>query len=162
MRNPVRSETDAFYIAVGCVALIAVALLLGTLVDPLVGVALFAGAVLGAFAWEVATKDPERRRPLQEAAAEALRARSSGRRAGARGREPDAARRRAAGGAAPPRRRRSGDPHRRPDPVLTRPLLRLRRRQRARRGARAALHGARMGAGGGRRRHRQGWRRERR
>jgi GABA permease len=76
MRNPVRSETDAFYIAVGCVALIVAALLLGSLVDPLVGVALFAGALIGAFVWEVATKDPERRRPLQEAASETLRARS--------------------------------------------------------------------------------------
>jgi hypothetical protein len=75
MRNPVRSETDAFYIAVGCVALIAVSLVLGSLVDPLVGVALLVGAVAGAFVWEVSTKDPERRRPLQEAAYEARRRR---------------------------------------------------------------------------------------
>jgi hypothetical protein len=71
MRNPVRSETDAFYIAVGCAALIAASLALGSLVDPLVGVALFAGAVIGAFVWEVSTKDPERGRPLRQAASEA-------------------------------------------------------------------------------------------
>ena len=80
MRNPVRSETDAFYIAVGCAALITAALLLGAFVDPLVGVALFAGAVVGAFIWEVSTKDPDRRRPLKEAAEESLRPRSAGRR----------------------------------------------------------------------------------
>jgi GABA permease len=71
MRNPVRSETDAFYIAVGCAVLIAVSLALGSLVDPLVGVALLVGAVAGAFFWEVSTKDPDRRRPLQEAVSEA-------------------------------------------------------------------------------------------
>jgi hypothetical protein len=71
MRNPVRSETDAFYIAVGCAALIAVALVLGSFVDPLVGVALLVGAIVGGFVWEVSTKDPDRRRPLQEAASEA-------------------------------------------------------------------------------------------
>jgi hypothetical protein len=71
MRNPVRSETDAFYIAVGCATLIAVSLALGSLVDPLVGVALLVGAVVGGFVWEVSTKDPDRRRPLQEAASEA-------------------------------------------------------------------------------------------
>jgi hypothetical protein len=53
MRNPVRSETDAFYIAVGCATLIAVSLALGSLVDPLVGVALLVGAVVGGFVWEV-------------------------------------------------------------------------------------------------------------
>ena len=73
MRNPVNSETDAFYIAVGCAAVIGAALGLGSLLDPLVGVALVVGAVLGALFWEVATKDPERRRPLQEAASDARR-----------------------------------------------------------------------------------------
>jgi hypothetical protein len=73
MRNPVRSETDAFYIAVGCAVLIVVSLALGSLVDPLVGVALLVGAMAGAFVWEVSTKNPDRRRPLQEAASEALR-----------------------------------------------------------------------------------------
>jgi hypothetical protein len=68
MRNPIRSESDAFYIAVGSSAVIAAAALLGALVDPLVGLALFVGAVIGALVWEVATTDPQRRRPLREAA----------------------------------------------------------------------------------------------
>ena len=71
MRDPVRSEADAFHIAVGCAVLIGAALALGSLVDPLVGVALLAGALVGGFAWAVATKDPDRRRPLREAASEA-------------------------------------------------------------------------------------------
>jgi hypothetical protein len=75
VRNPVRSETDAFHIAVGSAALIAVSLVLGSLVDPLVGLALLAGAVGGALVWEVSTKDPDRRRPLREAASAAPRAR---------------------------------------------------------------------------------------
>ena len=71
MRNPVRSEADAFHIAVGCAVLIAASLAAGSLLGPLVGVALFLGAIVGVLFWEVATKDPDRRRPLREAAAEA-------------------------------------------------------------------------------------------
>jgi len=70
MRDPVRSETDAFYIAAGCAVLTVAAVALGSLLDPLVGVALFVGALIGGFLWEVATKDPDRRRPLREAASE--------------------------------------------------------------------------------------------
>jgi hypothetical protein len=75
MRNPVRSETDAFFIAVGCAALIAASLALGLLVAQLVGVVLLVGAVVGAFVWEVASNDPDRRRPLAEAASEGRRGR---------------------------------------------------------------------------------------
>jgi hypothetical protein len=75
MRNPVRSETDAFFIAVGCAALIAASLALGLLVAPLVGVVLLVGAVVGAFVWAVASNDPDRRRPLAEAASEGRRGR---------------------------------------------------------------------------------------
>jgi hypothetical protein len=71
VRNPVRSETDAFHIAYGTAAVACASVVLGVLVTPLAGVALFAGAVAGAFIWEIATKDPERRRPLREAAAAA-------------------------------------------------------------------------------------------
>ena len=71
MRNPVRSEADAFHIVVGCAGLIAASIALGSLLDPLVGVALFVGAVVGAFFWEVATKDRDRRRPLRAAASQA-------------------------------------------------------------------------------------------
>jgi hypothetical protein len=70
MRNPVRSEADAFHIVAGCVALIAASVAVGSLLDPLVGVALFVGAVAGAVVWEVSTTDPDHRRPLREAAAE--------------------------------------------------------------------------------------------
>jgi hypothetical protein len=77
MRNPVRSETDAFHIAVGCAAIIAASLALGSLVAPLVGVALVVGAVIGALLWELATKDPDRRRPLREAASEAPRSKGT-------------------------------------------------------------------------------------
>ena len=70
MRNPVRSETDAFYLVFGSAALIAGSAALGALVDPLVGIALFVGGLAGAFVWEVSSKDPDRRRPLRDAAAQ--------------------------------------------------------------------------------------------
>jgi GABA permease len=73
MRNPIRNESDAFYIVVGSSALIAGAAVLGAIVDPLVGLALVAGAVIGALLWELATKDPQRRRPLRDAASETRR-----------------------------------------------------------------------------------------
>jgi hypothetical protein len=69
VRNPIRSETDAFYAACGGAGLVGASVALGALTDPPVGVALFAGGVLGALVWEIATKDPDRRRPLREAAA---------------------------------------------------------------------------------------------
>jgi hypothetical protein len=73
MRNPIRSEADAFNVALGSSAVIAGSVILGVLVDPLVGVALLVGAVAGAIVWEVATQDPERRRPLRDAASAAPR-----------------------------------------------------------------------------------------
>jgi GABA permease len=76
VRNPIRSESDAFYIAMGSSALIAAAIALGAIFDPLVGVALLLGAVIGALVWEVATKDPQRRQPFREAAAAARRTRA--------------------------------------------------------------------------------------
>lgn len=80
MRNPVRSETDAFHIAVGSAVVLAAAIALGALVAPIVAVALCVGAVAGAFIWEIATTDPERRRPLREAAAAGRRIAAPGRR----------------------------------------------------------------------------------
>ena len=68
MRNPVRSEADAFHIVFGVTAVIAASVVVGALFVPLVGVALFVGAVAGALFWELRTKDPDRRRPLREAA----------------------------------------------------------------------------------------------
>jgi hypothetical protein len=69
MRHPVRSETDAFHLTIGTAALIGTSAALGALVDPFAGGALFAGGLIGAFVWEVSSKDPDRRRPLREAAA---------------------------------------------------------------------------------------------
>jgi hypothetical protein len=68
MRNPVRSETDAFHIAFGAALLIAASAAIGVLVAAVAGIALFVGAVAGVLVWEFATSDPERRRPLREAA----------------------------------------------------------------------------------------------
>jgi hypothetical protein len=68
MRFPVKSETDAFRIAYGCAFLIGLSLALGALLAPVVGVALFAGGVLGLIAYDLAVEDPDRRQPLREAA----------------------------------------------------------------------------------------------
>jgi membrane protein implicated in regulation of membrane protease activity len=68
VRNPVRSEADAFHIVFGSAAVIAASVVAGALTVPLVGVALFVGAVAGAMFWELRTEDPDRRRPLREAA----------------------------------------------------------------------------------------------
>ncbi len=68
IRNPIRSETDAFHVAFGAALVIAASVVLGVLVAPLVGAGLFAGSIVGVFVWEFATKDPERRLPLREAA----------------------------------------------------------------------------------------------
>ena len=67
MRNPVRSEADAFHIVVGSGAVLVAAVVVGALVSPWVGLALVAGAVAGALVWEIATRDPQRRQPLKEA-----------------------------------------------------------------------------------------------
>src|SRR5688500_18464412 len=81
MRNPIRNETDAFHLAVGGAGLTAASLSVGATIEPVAGAALFVGGLIGAFVWEVASKDPDRRRPLREAAAEGRRAApSAGRR----------------------------------------------------------------------------------
>lgn len=54
MRAPVRSETDAFWVAVGAAAVIGVSLLIGVLATPLAGVVFFAVAfVVAAVAYVV-------------------------------------------------------------------------------------------------------------
>ena len=68
MRNPIRSETDAFYAAWGGAAVVAAAIALGVLVAPLAGVAVLVIALAALLVWEFRTKDPGRRRPLAEAA----------------------------------------------------------------------------------------------
>ncbi|MEY2441254.1 MAG: hypothetical protein QOJ46_680 [bacterium] len=70
MRNPIRSEADAFYLTLGASGLTAAAAALAAFVNPIAGAALVAGGLVGAFVWELSSKDPDRRRPLREAAAE--------------------------------------------------------------------------------------------
>src|SRR5262245_16891023 len=67
MRNPVRSEADAFHIVVGSGVLLVAAAAAAALIGPAVGIALLGGAIAGALVWEVATRDPDRRQPLKEA-----------------------------------------------------------------------------------------------
>lgn len=71
MRLPVRSETDAFRIAVGVALLTAIAVAVGAAAAPLYGVAVFAGGVLGGFLLDVAVKEPPRDWDLRAAAVEA-------------------------------------------------------------------------------------------
>lgn len=80
MRNPVRSEADAFHIVVGSAAVLVASAVLGTLLSPPVGIALVGGAVAGALVWEVATTDPGRRWPLRDAIATGRRNAPRGRR----------------------------------------------------------------------------------
>lgn len=68
MRNPIRSEADAYYGALGSAVLIGASLALGALTAPAAGVALFVAGVLAVVAWDISTRDPNRRRPLREAA----------------------------------------------------------------------------------------------
>lgn len=80
MRNPIRSETDAFHLALGGAGLTGASVALGAFVDPIAGGALFVGGLLGAFIWEISSKDPDRRQPFRDAAAEGRRNASSTRR----------------------------------------------------------------------------------
>ena len=68
MRRPVRSETDAFYLVYALALLIVVAAAIGALIDPWVGVAIFVVGLIGAVIWQFSGRDPDRRRPLREAA----------------------------------------------------------------------------------------------
>ncbi len=70
MRNPIRSETDAFYVAWGGALLVGAAIALGVLVTPLAGVALLVLALGAWLVWEFRTTDPDRRRPMAEAASQ--------------------------------------------------------------------------------------------
>lgn len=73
MRNPIRDETDAFHLAFGGAALTAASVAIGALVNPIAGGTLFVGALIGALVWEFSSQDPDRLRPLREAAAEGRR-----------------------------------------------------------------------------------------
>ncbi len=80
MRNPIRSETDAFYLALGGALLTGGSIAVGAAIDPIAGGALFFGGLIGAGVWELATKDPDRRQPLREAAEAGRAGASEGRR----------------------------------------------------------------------------------
>lgn len=69
MRNPIRGERDAFALAFGAAALIMGSLAAGAVLNPVAGVVVLVGAGAGALVWWLARSDPDRRRPLREAAA---------------------------------------------------------------------------------------------
>ena len=73
MRNPIRSETDAFYLALGGAALTGASVAVGAALNPPAGVTLFVGGVVGAVLWDVASKDPAKPRPVEAAAAQGRR-----------------------------------------------------------------------------------------
>jgi hypothetical protein len=74
MRIPVESEKDAFRWVFGVTAVLLIGVILGAVADPLYGVALVAGAVLGVIAWELGTRDPTAASPLRDVARAAGRA----------------------------------------------------------------------------------------
>jgi GABA permease len=67
MRLPVKSETDAFRIAVALGLLAAASILVGWVTSPAYGVVLFAAGVAGGLTFELAGPDRDRRSALQEA-----------------------------------------------------------------------------------------------
>jgi len=73
VRNPIRGERDAFALAFGAAALIFASIVAGAVLDPVVGIAVLLGGGVGAVVWSLRTSDPDRRRPLREAAAEGRR-----------------------------------------------------------------------------------------
>ena len=73
MRNPIRTETDAFHVTLASAVLICLTLAAGALLGPAAGVAVLFAALIGAFVWELRTKDPDRRQAFREAAAAAAR-----------------------------------------------------------------------------------------
>lgn len=68
MRLPVRSERDAYQITWATVGVVVVAVALGALIHPLVGVAVVVIAVIAAVIWEVRQPNPDRVDALREAA----------------------------------------------------------------------------------------------
>ena len=68
MRTPIRSEKEAFRFAIASAAVIGVAVLVGWLTEPVVGVAAFGVAVLVALIAYLRAPNPDRRPVLSEAA----------------------------------------------------------------------------------------------
>lgn len=69
-RNPIRSETDAFWVAMTGIGLIAVSVLIGWLSTPIAGIAAFVVLALLATVAYLRIPDPAARKPLREAALE--------------------------------------------------------------------------------------------
>ena len=70
MRTPIRSEQEAFRFVFASVAVVAVSLLVGSLTEPLVGVAVFALAVVLAAIAYLRADNPDGRTVLRDAAHE--------------------------------------------------------------------------------------------
>src|SRR4051794_19949287 len=68
MRNPVRSEADAFRLALGTAAVFGAAIVVGVVAGAAYGLVLFGGAVIGALIWELGSNDPDQAHPVREAA----------------------------------------------------------------------------------------------
>ena len=68
MRIPVRSERDAYRIVWATVAVVVVAVAIGLLINPWVGVGLVAVALVAALVWDVRAPNPDRVEGLREAA----------------------------------------------------------------------------------------------
>ena len=68
MLNPISSEAGAFRLAIGSAVTGAASIALGVLTSPLYGLALFASAAGGAFAYFLTARDPDRAKPLGDAA----------------------------------------------------------------------------------------------
>jgi hypothetical protein len=68
MRLPVRSERDAYHLTWATAALVVIAIALGALINPWVGVGVFVLAVLAAVVWDVRAPNPDRVDVLREAA----------------------------------------------------------------------------------------------
>jgi hypothetical protein len=70
MRMPIRSERDAFRVTIAAAVTIGVALLIGWLITPIVGVALLVLVLILAGIAYLRAANPDRRLPLRQAAAE--------------------------------------------------------------------------------------------
>lgn len=77
MRFPIRSETDAFHLAIATGVIAGIGVLVGALSTALVGLIAFLALGLLAFSAYLASADRERRQPLREAAAESHHRRGS-------------------------------------------------------------------------------------
>jgi len=116
MRNPVRSEADAFHIAVGCAVLIAASLALGSLLDLPRRRRAVRRRRRGRLLLGARHRGPGPSAPAPGGGVRGTGTNNGSSRPGRR--EPHPAGRRAARRTSPPRARRNRVPHRRADPLL--------------------------------------------